>query len=128
MNDNPYSAPLETEALKPTVPPENVVNFGEIIRRWERFRIFYNLALLLVTLVMAAIVNAFRVPVLLLETALVGAVGANILFFYGPVADGYLQWMEFRHPAIGKLIFALGTILGMFLAAATVVSIGLSFH
>ena len=128
MNDNPYSAPLETEALKPTVPPENVVNFGEIIRRWERFRILYNLALLLVTLVMAAIVGGFRAPMLLLETAVFGAVGANVLFFYGPVADGYLQWMGFRNPVIGNLIFAMGTMLAMFLAAGTVVSMAFSFH
>jgi len=120
MSDNPYSAPLETETLKPTVLPENVVNFGEIIRRWEWFRIFYNLALLLVTLFSAAVLGSFRAPMLLLETAVVGAVGANVLFFYGPVADGYLQWMGFRHPAIGKLIFAMGTTLAMLLAGSTV--------
>ena len=120
MSDNPYSAPLETETLKPTVLPENVVNFGEIIRRWEWFRIFYNLALLLVTLFSVAVLGGFRAPMLLLETATVGAVGANVLFFYGPVADGYLQWMGFRHPAIGKLIFAMGTTLAMLLAGLTV--------
>ena len=54
---------------------------------------------------------------LLVETAVVGA---NVLFFYGPVADGYLQWMGFRHPAIGKLIFAMGTTLAMLLAGLTV--------
>ena len=120
MSDNPYSAPLETETLKPTVLPENFVNFGEIIRRWEWFRIFYNLALLLVTLFSAAVLGSFRAPMLLLETAVVGAVGANVLFFYGPVADGYFQWMGFRHPAIGKLIFAMGTTLAMLLAGLTV--------
>ena len=127
MTSNPYSSPLEIEMPKPITQRENVVDFAEIIRRWEWFRILYNLALLLVTLVVAAIVGAFRVPLILLETAVVGAVFANVLFFYGPVADGYLQWMGFRHPAIGKLIFVLGTVLAMLLAATTVASLGLNF-
>jgi len=127
MNSNPYSSPLEIETPKPITQRENVVDFGEIVRRWEWFRILYNLALFFVTLLVAAIVGAFRVPVMLLETAVIGVVSANVLFFYGPVADGYLQWMGFRNPAIGKLIFTLGTTLAMLLAAATVASLGLSF-
>lgn len=128
MNSNPYSSPLEIETPKPTTQRENVVDFGEIVRRWEWFRILYNLALFFVTLLVAAIVGAFRVPVMLLETAVIGVVFANVLFFYGPVADGYLQWMGFRNPAVGKLIFTLGTTLAMLLAAATVASLGLSFN
>ena len=128
MNSNPYSAPLKTKAPEPIAQRGNVVNFGEIIRRWEWFRVLYNLALLVVTLLVAVIGGAFRSPVLLFETAVLGAVFANILFFYGPVADGYLQWMGFRNPAIGKIIFVMGTTLAMLLAAVTVVSLAAGLH
>lgn len=123
MTDNPYSAPLEIETPKPITLPKNTVDFGEIIRCWERRRIFYNLALIFVTLFAADIFAAYHAPILLLGTILAGAAGANILFFYGPVFDGYLQWMGLRHPVIGRTIFAMGTILAAVLAVTTIASL-----
>ena len=127
MSDNPYSAPLETASPQPINQPKNIVDFGEIIRRWERRRIFYNVALLCATLLVAGVYGVFRAPIVLLETAVFGAVGANVLFFYGPVSDGYLQWIGVRHPVFGKTIFLLGTTLALLLAVITVASLGGGF-
>jgi len=126
MNDNPYSTPLEIDTPKPVTRREEVVDFGEIIRCWERRRIFYNIALIFVTLFVADIFSAYDAPILLLETILVGAVGANILFFFGPVSDGYLRWMGLRHPIIGRTIFAMGTVLAVVLAGITIASLAMT--
>ena len=123
MDPNPYSSPLQIDLSTTSEARLDVVDFTLIIHRWERLRIFYNLALLAVTILVAAVSGAWQNIEVVVVLSVFGAGFANFCFFLGPSLDGYLKRFGFRHPLYGQLIFWSGTLLAMLLAAASVASV-----
>jgi hypothetical protein len=76
---------------------------------WEQLRILYNAVLVMLT---CSFVFGFKPematdPVFWLE-AFAGAVGANLCFFLGPIADCYIRWLGYRSQVVTYGVFGVG--------------------
>lgn len=92
-----------------------------VFLRWERWRIGYNLVL--ATLVIFLAVTGGDADSdwrRFTAECLLGALVANVCYFAGPALEAYFQWLGFRHPIFGPLLFATGLLLSMALATLTV--------
>jgi hypothetical protein len=87
--------------------------FMEVFLAWEKLRILYN-GLLIVAVLGIILKSGFNLlaGIFFVEPAIY----ANVGFCAGPVAEGYLSWLGFRHPACRWFIFALGLFITLVLA------------
>lgn len=86
---------------------------------WEKLRVVYNLALVLVTLLVGSVgfyAGSFW------ATAVVGAIIANICYCLGPCLEGYLALIGWPRRETRQFLFLVGTLLAAFLAAAATFS------
>ena len=118
---NPYAAPPTAPVREPV--PRDVVDFGPIIRRWEKLRLIYN-AILSVEVLLLCVVT---VPQNLVDigfwvATMAGAVGANICFTFGPAVEGYCTFLRIWHSSFTLLLFLAGLFLAMMLAYTCVVN------
>jgi hypothetical protein len=96
----------------------------EIVIGWERLRLLYN-AILAVPglLVLSAMMGEYGMPALTaVLSAVFVAVGANLCFLLGPLAELYLRGIFRRGQPLGRgrwLLFGSGTLLSLFLFVLT---------
>ncbi|MCR9117764.1 MAG: hypothetical protein NXI22_12545 [bacterium] len=104
---NPYETPTSTSSQVAVDAGKNDgCEFGVIIRRWERLRLFYNAVLMLVVLVL----TAFAFPrlfgdLVFWRSLVVGAIIANVGFFAGPTGEGYGTVFKLWHPMFTTVLF-----------------------
>lgn len=115
---NPYSAPSAS-----TERNGNVVDFAEIIRRWEHLRLIYNG--ILVALVFVVTLVGF--PQHLIEpyfwVAMILAGGfANVCFFTAPAIEGYGTYFGLWNQTLTWAMFFAGLGLTAILAVGVVAS------
>lgn len=119
MSENPYESPAAALA-----PPE-ALGIGEILPAWERLRIYYNGILFLETILLGLLMLGTRGLLFtdrLIETALVGAVGANVCFCAGPCAEFYLSRVGLGGRASRLILFWAGMGLSLLLVIAALLS------
>ena len=121
MDPNPYEPPQHAGAEE-TKPGEGRTE--SLLGRWELRRIWFNVVLVAITL----LVGSLPPPLLLLgdfwEFAIGGAITANICFCSGAVVEWYLSRLGLRGPAVGWLLFLAGTVLS---ALLTLIAIFVNF-
>ncbi len=104
---NPYAPP----AAPP--PAEDRATLGELVRGWEKLRLLYNGIMILPGLgVLALWITRQHLPVpAAIAGGIVVAIGANIAFMLGPLAELYLRGLLKNGAPLGKgrlLIFGAG--------------------
>ena len=117
---DPYAPPSS-----PALPADDQrPALREIVLSWEKLRLLYN-AILAVPglLVLNAMTGEFGITLAeaVLSAAFV-AVGANLCFLLGPVAELYLRGLFRQGQPLGRgrwLIFGSGTLLSFFLFILT---------
>jgi hypothetical protein len=94
-----------------------------IFLRWERLRIVYNAALVALVVLLVALLYEPEIEWALLGwRCVVGAVIANVCFFAGPMAETYLNWLGVRNRGVTAILFLMGMLFSLGLAAITVMS------
>lgn len=84
---------------------------AEVFIAWERLRVYYNMALIVIV-----VVKHFRgdaMDVLFLSTC---ALMANLCFCIGPVIEGYLACIGLRRTPARWVVFVGGTMFAMWIA------------
>lgn len=96
------------------------VSAAEVFTAWERLRLPYNglLGLLVVVHVIGGLLAAEATLPLMARAA----VGANVCFCAGPVAEGYLDWLGMPRRRGRWLAFGVGSALSLVLASITLVA------
>ena len=113
-------APLQALAYE-TPGQRPKITTKQIFLMWEKLRVVYNVVLLCVVLTVFLLTKRGEVNWFTLGwVCVMGCLGANLCFFAGPAADAYLNWLGYRHAAITAILFALGLLLSILLAAAFV--------
>ena len=121
MNQNPYQAPLANSSESTDRTDfRHVVDFRHLLVKWEKYRLFYNAALIATTILSVFVTPADSIGNELISIVLAGAMFANVMFMLGPSVDGYLQVAGLRHNAVGLFIFGCGTLFAVVMAALTV--------
>jgi hypothetical protein len=116
--DDPYQPP-ETPPGPSGPQPADL----ELFLFWEKLRVLYNLSLTtLVLLVWAGLLRSSVSFDTLLVESIVGAVGANVCFCAGPVANAYAYWLGWRHPVVTFILFVTGTVFSMLLVLGLLVA------
>ena len=109
-----------TEAGAPEIEWSDV---RRIFLRWERLRIAYNAALMALVILLVALLYEPEIEWALLGwRCVVGAVIANVCFFAGPVAETYLYWLGMRNRGVTAVLFLMGLVFSLGLAAIAVMS------
>lgn len=87
--DNPYATPVAEPAAEDGVP-NGYINFGAILRKWERLRIYYNVLLagLVLFITFGVYVRHVSNPRFWISICF-GGVIANICFLLGPTIEAY---------------------------------------
>lgn len=105
----PIAAPLaEDAAQKSTVK--------QVFFAWEKLRVLYVLALAAVTLTSIPPEAMKRLDVWVAVAIL--AIGANVCYFAGPIAETYLCWLGLRRKLVRSALFVGGTVFAVLLAYA----------
>lgn len=92
------------------------LDFGTIVRRWERLRIVYNAILIPWTIVLLLISTG---PPAIIVLVPIGGILANVLYLLGPAVESYMTWFGVWHVALTVILFLAG--LAVTGAAAAVV-------
>lgn len=111
---NPYSV---KQLLEVSPPHSTDLDFGTIIRRWERLRIVYNL--ILIPWVIALLGVSTGPPGIIIIVPFAGIL-ANGLYLLGPAVEAYMTWFGFWHVSMTIGLFLAGL---AFTAAAAAVAI-----
>lgn len=84
--------------------------------RWEIMRIAYIVILTVESVWLAAQIDGlFEVysPPMFAALAFFAAIGANVAYFLGPVAEVYVRWLGFNQPIVRYVLWSLGTLFSM---------------
>jgi len=137
---NPYAAPA-SDTSRPDVRPST--DAAALVRRWEKWRLMFNLVVGVTGLLAAMPVMSRSLPKILdsivLEIVAYG-IAANLAYFLGPLAELYLIWLAhdtagwlsarvraaLGGPAVGRLLFVLGTLFAVLVTAAIGLMAGFS--
>jgi hypothetical protein len=117
--NNPFSSPTHYPQSSPDANTDNtVIDFRDLARKWEWYRLIYNGLLATWTIVVGFALFGLGF-VDLVVVAFVGGVAANFFFLLGPAIDGYFQWLfRSRSKIFGVAILILGTLFTMSLAVS----------
>ncbi len=130
---NPYTPTIHVddegwELTGQTLDAKNVrlIRVGRTVVTWEKLRLVYNLILACVTLLISGycfwrfhdVINPER----LFGTVATGMFFANVCFCLGPLIDVYLSWFGWRSPFTTGVIFLIGTLIAITLAAFAIVA------
>ena len=117
---NPYAV---GESVAETAMRE-VIDFREIVRSWEKLRLWYNVALVLLVLVVVLV----SYPNRLLDfdwifwTAVIGgAMFANVCYLAGAAVEAYGRFLGIWNRGMTWSLFAAGTLFAGLLAAASII-------
>jgi len=138
-SDNPFAAPQVSDVVASEVPAAE--SWKAIARRWELLRIAYNVLLAIMGLIAILPHAEVLLSVEGVGGIVVYAIGANVFYSLGPLAEMYLNWLldgighrlpagivaPLRSPLVTYLLFAGGllfslilTLVGGYFAAAQV--------
>jgi hypothetical protein len=124
-NTNPYAAPQGVGGFSSMGEPlpQDVVDFGAIVRRWERMRPWYNAVLVAITLLIVVARFPWRLadPIFWIVIGIL-AVAANACYFAGPLAEGYGRFLRLWNDAFTPLLFLAGTAFAALLAFGAMVT------
>lgn len=101
------------------------MNTKSIFLSWEKLRLFYNLVLLAVFVlitVSSLLFNDFGRPEisilkLLIHSVLLAFI-ANLLYFAGPLFESYLSWLDVQFGYQRHLIFISGLLISIAIESA----------
>ncbi len=116
-SENPYQA--SSLAADATAPRADDATAREVFLAWEKLRLYFNLILLVETLLLGLLAMGLLWPHL--PECLFGALVANACFCLGPVLEGYAEWIGIERGVTRWVIFIVGTLVAM---ALTFVSVG----
>ena len=74
-----------------------------VFRKWERLRLFYNLILVAALLIRQPPLWAW------LDALFYG----NVLYFFGPSVEGYVEWLGEKRKWIMQVLFISGVVLSI---------------
>ncbi len=119
-SENPYASPESVDASDRDCSKSLVVDFGPILLRWERLRLYYNGILITAVLLLTSVVF----PNLFLEVdfwgcVVVGGVISNLCFFSGPLIEGYGRFFCVWNDMLTILLFLAGLIFTALMAIAS---------
>ena len=121
MNQNPYQAPIADASKAPEATDSRpVVDFRQLLIKWEKYRLVYNAALIATTILSVFVSPSGSIGIELFAVVLFGAFFANLMFMLGPSFDGYLHVAGLGHDFVGLFIFGCGTLFAVVMAALTV--------
>lgn len=107
-------APMESSIL--------LMEIRRVLRAWERLRLVYNA---LLTVLVVIFVFAFSPELLkpeLMPKLLLNIIGANLLFFAGPVVESWCVLIGWKLKGLRNALMTLGTLLALGLATAELLS------
>ena len=111
-DSNPYASPVSSEFATRSSPSQQDamgVDFVPIMRRWERLRLFYNLPLVLLVLVLTFVVFPYNASDIeyWLSIALGGLI-ANFCYLSGPTIEAYGKHLRLWNSILTTLLFLAG--------------------
>lgn len=113
-----YRAP-ESRATRAAeeIPPDLA-----LMAQWEWRRLIDHAVLVVEVGASALLPGAWKwfLEVPFWEWLITGAVGANVCFCAGPVAEAYLRWIGLKGRSIGPVLFGLGMAVAMLATAVSV--------
>jgi hypothetical protein len=129
VDQNPYKTPVASAASKSSVgdSTERVgLDFIEIAKKWEWYRLVYNGVLVTLTLLFTVLLFGLAPPLDILVVSVLGALVCNFFFLLGPAIDGYAQWISgSRSKSWGIVVLVLGVLFSVLLVLAVLGSLGL---
>ncbi len=91
----------------PAVVTANLdLDFGTIIKRWERLRIVYNAVL--IPWVLAILLTSQTAPPGIVLMIVPAGILANLFYLLGPAVESYMTWFGFWHGSLTLLVFIAG--------------------
>ena len=119
---NPYAAPLA--ALSDIDPAAAGARAGddarEVFLAWEGYRVLYNIILTGESLLLG-VAHWGQIPYWI--TLIGGAIAANVCFCAGPCLEGYFSLAGAKRRTVRPVLFLLGTLVAVTLAAMVVNSL-----
>ena len=108
----------QAAAMPGTTPSANEAapTLKQVFFAWEKLRVLYVAALAVVTLSNIPIEAMKHLEVWVAVAVL--AVGANVCYFAGPIAETYLCWLGLRRNMVRTALFVVGTHFAGMLAYA----------
>lgn len=109
---NPYAPP----SAEDITTDARFSAFGELVRSWEKLRLYYNAILILPGLgVLALWITRQDLPVpAVIVSGILTAIGANAAFFLGPLAELYIRGLLGNGTSLGHgrlFIFGAGLLV-----------------
>ena len=124
QDSNPYTSPTASGDSKVASADTAIVDFGPIIRRWERLRLFYNAILGTGVVLISIIVFPGRsLDPRYWGPIIVAGLVANLLFMTGPAIEGYGTRFRIWHGALTVLLFLAGLVFTGYLAIAFIAAL-----
>jgi len=123
METNPYAAPVSDIII----PPSDIATLAELVRGWEKYRMYFNAILLFPGIgVLALLMDRVHMPFGAAVTSAVFVAGmANAAFFLGPLTELYVRGWLLGGKSIGRgrfFLFAAGMTFSLILFALMAVS------
>ena len=114
--DNPYEATL-APAREAVSASKRELDFGRILKRWEKLRIVYNAVLVVWSIALLFYTSA---PPGIIIALPLGGMLANLLYLLGPAIEAYMTWFGYWHATATYVLFGLGLAFTAILAAAAI--------
>lgn len=102
-DENPYAAELTDDA----VVNQPMMDFGVILRRWERLRIAFNAVLIPWTILLLYFSGG--PPGVIVAVPILGLL-VNLLYLLGPAIEAYGTWLGYWHVTLSYVLFFCGLI------------------
>ena len=91
--DNPYASPAAAPAGTPASDEAAPLDWKSVLRRWEVLRLPYNLIVGVTGLISLSMFPSVAWGELMVAGIVVYGVGANVCYFFGPIAELYIHWI-----------------------------------
>lgn len=96
--------------------------------RWEIMRIAFIVILTVESVwLITQIDGLFEVypPPMFAALAVFAAIGANVAYFLGPIAEVYVRWLGFNQPIVRYVLWSLGTLFSMVVVFGVMVQVAI---
>jgi hypothetical protein len=109
---NPYASPINEAVKTKSRKLQGYFDFGVVIRRWEKLRLYYNGILVVIVLAASLILCPQKLLSIEYCAALIlGGIVSNVCFFAGPALEGYGTYFKIWNPVMSYMLFAAGLLL-----------------
>ncbi len=92
-----------------------------IFLAWEKLRLLYIAILTIFTLFLMGPSGLYSPAIIFI--VITGAIGANILYFAGPITETYIRWLGYHKSWPRWVLFISGTLLSILLVLLDFVSV-----